>query len=214
MSREICARGDCTSPAMPRGAARRAMGHYGLDGLCSLHALRAAVELAAKHQAEIPYPARDYVPADPYRDWLNEVLATGTLAYKGHTVRDLRRKSLAKILGIHEVTISKIANGHTAWVRTRVWRSLTPFMVLCSTSPDWTVAVGQRVDRASRLRYVPPGTGVVDGYGRLWQLRDGGWCPAHPPGKTSRYLEGSTYKFRLPVRVVYLPPVLQADTTA
>lgn len=214
MSREICARGDCISPAMPRGQAQRAMGQYGLDGLCSLHALRAAVELTAKARPDIPYPGKDYVPADPYRSWLNEVLATGTLAFKGHTVRDLRRKSLAKIIGIHEVTISKIANGHTAWVRTRVWSALTPFMVLCSTSPDWSVTVGQRVERSAQMRYVPPGTGVVDRYGRLWQLRDGGWAPAHPPGKTSRYLEGGQYNLRPPVRVVYLPPVLQYDTTA
>lgn len=213
MARDLCTTENCSSPTMARGEARRLMGRYGVGGMCLHHSMAAGVALASRTMPKSAWPEDDYVPVDPYRDWLNEVLASGTLTFQDLTIRDLRRKTLAKVVGIHEVTISKIANGHTSWVRTRVWRCLTPFMVLCSTSASWTVEVGQRVEDQARLKYVPPGTGVVDGYGRIWQHRDGAWAPAHTPGKPSRYGEGGGYTLHLPVRIIYLPPVLQDSTT-
>lgn len=198
---------------MSPGVVEKRLGRGAVGGLCPLHTLRTAVLVAARTLPVRATAGTEFTPVEPYRVWLNEVLASGTLSYKGLTVRDLRRKQLSELLGIHSVTISKIANGHTAWARSRVHKALTPFMVYCSTQPTWSVEVGQRVD-AAELKYAPPGTGVVDYYGRLWQLRDSTWCPAHPPGKLSRYVEGETYRLQFPARVVYLPPALQADTTA
>ena len=212
MVAQICDNEGCSVLAMPPGAARRRMGSHGLGGLCDLHALAAGVRAGARSLPETPSKANKHV--EPYRDWLNTVLASGTLTYKGHTVRDIRTKELATIVGLHRVTVSTVVNGHTSVARPTLWKPLTPFMLLCSTEASWTVSVGQRVDSMAQLRYLPTKTVVLDPYGRAWQHRHDMWCPAHPPGVQSRYMPDGDYRLHFPVKVLHLPPVLHENTTA
>ena len=198
---------------MSRAALDRALGTSFVGGLCKLHTLRAAVRDRARQDQILTHLGRELVPVEPYRDWLRSVLATGTLTYKGLTLTDLRRNQLAEVLGLHSVTLSKVANGHTVSAKSALVRAIGPFMALCTTEAAWSITVGQHIPDAESGKYIPLGSGVVDRYGRLWQLRDPGWCPAHRPGSRPRYTPRPAHVLQYPVRVVYLPPSLQTSVT-
>lgn len=211
---KTCAYGSCPAPALTPDELKRMLGQAPVAGMCKKHTLQSA--MIAKRTTLPPVKA-EYHDAAPYAEWVNKAAASGTLRYKGLVLNELRQTDLAEVLGVHRVTVSRLANGHLSKVRKPVVTTLNPYLAYVATTPAWGVSLGQ-VAGAAELRYAPLGTVVVDYYGRAWQLRGqadaGKWCPAHWPDTRPSRAPGTAHGAKLdapnyPARVVHLPARVQ-----
>lgn len=213
MAAEACTTPGCTSPVMGYATGLRVIGKSAPQGLCHLHAFKFYISHLARRIPTSARPGNTLEPAGAYQDWVIRVLDTGTLTAGRFTLTDLTTRQLSELTGLHRVTISRLANRHTSMCKPPVTQALAPYLFLTSPEPPaGHVTIGSRIGEPKQLRLLPPLTGVVDRWGRLWQLRASGWGPAHVPGTTSRYMPKGVGSLKLPVRVVYLPPRLQNTT--